>query len=99
MPDLSYGNHVYLMENEEVPKVHHKIFILNQEQCFYIASPLELWEEKWLPFAKISCKNSLNRGSTIISNLFPSYQKLMYATNMVIKRNNCLLKNRMRIIF
>ena len=99
MLDLTSDECVYFKENEEKPKIHHKIFILNQEQYFYITSPLELWEEKWLPFAKISCKNSLNRGSTIISNLFPSYQKLMYATNMVIKRNNCLLKNRMRIIF
>ena len=31
MPDFTSGNYVYFKDNEEEPKIHHKVFMLNQE--------------------------------------------------------------------
>ena len=44
MPDFNYDDYVYFKENEEVPKIHHKVFIFVQESYFYITPPLKFWD-------------------------------------------------------
>ena len=40
MPDFTCGDYVYLKDNDELPKNHHKNFILNQEPEFNITSKI-----------------------------------------------------------
>ena len=75
MPDFTSGNYVYFKDNEEVPKSHHRVFILNQGSDFYITPPLKLLEESLSSLPKLFVKKLLNRGSIIISKLLLSYKK------------------------
>ena len=82
---------MYFNYNEEEPKIHHKVFILNQEPKFTITSPLGLLEKTIEIVAKIICKKHLECGLLIISKLFLIYKYLMYGTNINIKRHICIL--------
>ena len=46
MSDFTSGDYLYFKDNEEEPKRHHKVFILNQESKFTITSLLKLLKEK-----------------------------------------------------
>ena len=61
------GDYVYFNYNEEEPKIHHKVFILNQEPKFTITSPLGLLEKTIEIVAKIICKKTF--GMWIIDNI------------------------------
>ena len=54
---FNYGNFVYLKDNKEEPKIHHKIFILNQEPKFTITPTLIFFKEKLLSLTKSFVRN------------------------------------------
>ena len=85
---------MHFKDNEEKPKIHHKVFILNQESEFIITSPLKLMGEKLLSLPKLFVKNILNLELLKISKLLLSYQKFMNETDIYIKSNTYLFSNR-----
>ena len=56
MPDLTSCLYVNLKENEEQPKNHRKILLLNEEPHFTIISPLSLLEKKLKILPKVFVK-------------------------------------------
>ena len=57
MPGFTCGDHVYLKDNDDSPKNHNGIFVMNQEPNFNITppitSPVGLLEEKLKALPKI----------------------------------------------
>ena len=45
MSDLTYGDYVYLNENDEIPKKSHNFFIKKQEPHIAITSPMIILKE------------------------------------------------------
>ena len=44
MPAHTFGEYVYFKDNENIPNIHHKVFILSQESNFYITALLKIME-------------------------------------------------------
>ena len=55
--------------------------------------------ETSLPLPKLFVKKYLNRGSIIISKLLPSYQRFIYATNIVKKEQMYIVREDKKKIF
>ena len=73
MPDFICGDYVYFNYNDEIPKNHHKHFIMKQEPQFNITYPMRLLEEKWKHFQKCLFK-ILDPWILKMSKLLQNYQ-------------------------
>ena len=89
---------MYFNNNEERQQGHHQVCIFNQVAEFYVTSPLKLLEETLVSLPKLFVENLFKRGLRDISQLLLSCEKLMYATNIDLNRNKCILEDNIRIV-
>ena len=78
MPYFISGEYLYFKDNEEVPKIHHIVCILNQKYDFDITSPLHI-----VIITKTIVLKFLSSELRTISKLFLIYQKLTYPITIV----------------
>ena len=74
MPEFTCGNLVYLEENDEIPKNHHKNFIVKQEPKFTITSSMIFLEEKLKTWRTMFVKNVIVPWIEEMSKLLHNYQ-------------------------
>ena len=59
MPDFSYGDYVYLNDNDEIPKHYYPIFIKKRDPEITITLTMILMEKRLKTFPEIFVKNIL----------------------------------------